>query len=75
MKVIETPLPHALRRVEEKAGVRVVMDDASLTNRRIGYAEVKAGSAADAVEALAKAARAYCYQDDAGVFHVSARPR
>jgi hypothetical protein len=75
MKVIETPLPHALRRVEEKAGVRVVMDDAALTDRRIGYAEVKAGSAAEAVEALAKAAGAYCYQDGSGVFHVSTRPR
>jgi len=75
MTVIESPLPHALRRVEESAGVRVVMDDAALSDRRVGYANVKGASAEEAVAALAKAAGVYSYQDAAGVLHVSSRSR
>jgi hypothetical protein len=75
MTVIESPLPHALRRVEESAGVRVVMDDASLADRRVGYADVKSASAEEAVAALAKAAGVHSYQDAAGVLHVSTRAR
>lgn len=75
LKAIESPLPHAIRRVEEQSGVRVVLDDASLADRRVGYASVKSASAEEAVEAIAKAAGVYSYQDAAGVIHVSSRAR
>lgn len=75
LRVIETPLVQAVRRLEEKAGIRVVLDGPinSLTDRRVAYVSVHDVSPAEALEAIVDAAGVSCYQDDAGVYHVTRR--
>jgi hypothetical protein len=75
LRVIETPLVQAVRRLEEKGGIRVVLDGPihSLADRRVPYVSVRDVSPAEALEAIATAAGVHCYQDDAGVYHVSRR--
>ncbi|MGV3720178.1 MAG: 3-keto-disaccharide hydrolase, partial [Actinomycetota bacterium] len=75
MRVIETPLIHAIRQLESKADIRVVLDGpiSDLADRRVGYASVHDVSAEEALAAIAEAAGARGYRDEAGVYHVSRR--
>jgi hypothetical protein len=75
MRVIETPLVQAVRTLEDKAGIRVVFDGpaSGLADRRVGYASVHDVSPEEALAAIAEAAGARGYRDDAGVYHVSRR--
>jgi len=75
LRVIETPLVQAVRRLEESAGIRVVFDGpiSDVADRRVPYVSVRDASAEDALEALASAAGVRSYRDDAGVYHISRR--
>jgi hypothetical protein len=72
LTIIETPLAQALRRLEEKSGARIVLEDqgGSVTGRRVGFASVRGASVEEALDAITEAAGVRYSRGDDGVYRV-----